>query len=368
MIEGGSINLASGVTYNKPQQGVIYSIRGRMSVARESIMGIVLFVVLFGTFLFLFNLDYEMTARRVQAFMDPDGFSRTERIPKTWLERYNIVITTPEDENVDIDGDGLTLHQEYIHLTDPINPDTDGDGAPDGQEVAQGQNPRGLGVLDVDRDGMSDTWEREFGLDPMRNDRDEDRDDDGLPNWQEFAHKTDPTNPDTDGDTFSDGDEVRNGYDPSAPGDAKPETVIAISKIDITVPMVWSQSIFEEQLQADLKKGAIHYPKTAAPGQSGNMFIAAHSSNYAWVEGNFNYVFSKLNEVQPGDIITVTTTQANGAVLEYVYKATQQRIVQPEDPWIFLKTENPTATFSTCWPLGTRQKRLIVKAELVKVQ
>lgn len=367
MIQGGSINLASGIVHTREQRA-IYPLRERVSWARESVMGMVLFVVLFGVFLFLFNLDYAMLAKRVQAFMDPYGFVRTEKIPRTWLERYNIVISTDADTEVDQDGDGLSLYKEYIYLTDPINPDTDGDGVPDGEEVAKGQNPRGLGILDVDHDGMSDIWEREHGLDPLRNDRDEDRDEDGLTNYKEYLHKLDPLNPDTDNDTFSDGTEVHNGYDPSAPGDAKPETTIVINKINVTAPMVWSQSVFEEQLQADLSKGAIHYPKTAAPGQPGNMFIAAHSSNYAWVEGNFNYVFSKLNNVKPGDTIVVTTTQANGATIKYLYKAVEQRVVQPDDPWIFLKTEKPTATFSTCWPLGTRQKRLIVKAELVQVQ
>ncbi len=363
MRDSGVILSSAAVTYGGQRARLS---RGRLSIMRESIMGILIFVVLFGVFLFLFNLDYAMLTRRVQAFMDPDGFTRTERIPRTWLDRYNLVITTPEDADVDQDGDGLTLYQEYIQLTDPLLADTDGDGVPDGKEVADGQNPRGLGVLDVDHDGMSDTWERANGLDPLRNDRDEDRDEDHLTNWQEYLHKTDPRNPDTDGDTFPDGVEVRNGYDPSAPGDAKPKTTISISKINLTIPMVWSQSIFEEQLQADLKKGAIHYPKTAAPGQNGNMFIAAHSSNYAWVEGNFNYAFAKLDHVVPGDVITVKTVQANGATLEFIYKVVQKRIVQPDDPWIFLKTSNPTATFSTCWPLGTRQKRLVVKTELIK--
>ena len=32
----------------------------------------------------------------------------------------------------DIDGDGLTLAQEIALGTDPTNPDTDGDGLPDG--------------------------------------------------------------------------------------------------------------------------------------------------------------------------------------------------------------------------------------------
>jgi hypothetical protein len=38
------------------------------------------------------------------------------------------------DANDDPDGDGLTNLEEYEHETDPFNPDSDGDGIPDGQE------------------------------------------------------------------------------------------------------------------------------------------------------------------------------------------------------------------------------------------
>lgn len=46
----------------------------------------------------------------------------------------------------------------------------------------------------------------------------EDPDQDGLKNWEEDLWKTDKANPDTDGDGVSDGDEVKDGRDPHAPG------------------------------------------------------------------------------------------------------------------------------------------------------
>lgn len=348
-----------------PPAGTVSFVRPRISFARESIMGIVIFAALCGLFITLFNTDYEMLAKRVQAFLDPEGFTRSEKISQAWLDRYNIVVSVPADMEADADSDGLTLYQEYLHLTEPLAPDTDADGTPDGQEITNGTNPRGLGVLDVDRDGMPDNWERERGLDPLRDDRSADPDDDGLSNIREFQHKLDPRNPDSDEDQFPDGTEIRNGYDPSAPGDIRPAVTITVPKIAVTVPMVWSASVLEEQMQIDLTKGASHYPQTSSPGQEGNMFIAAHSSNYAWVEGNFNYIFSKLDQVKPGDTFLVTVLQSNGAKIEHLYKATEQRVVQPDDPWIFAQTPHATATFSTCWPIGTRQKRLIVKADLV---
>jgi hypothetical protein len=57
----------------------------------------------------------------------------------------------PQDDpnsTVDTDHDGLTDFQEvHIYHTDLMNPDTDGDGFSDGDEVKNGYNPLGPGKL-----------------------------------------------------------------------------------------------------------------------------------------------------------------------------------------------------------------------------
>jgi len=45
------------------------------------------------------------------------------------------------DQNADCDSDGLENWQEAVYHTDPNNPDTDGDGYLDGEEVASGYDP-----------------------------------------------------------------------------------------------------------------------------------------------------------------------------------------------------------------------------------
>ncbi|MEM7083187.1 MAG: OmpA family protein [Pseudomonadota bacterium] len=126
--------------------------------------------------------------------------------------------------NCDADMDGLTNADEATLGTDPTNPDTDGDGLPDGVETggdasvdAGDTNPLDL---DSDDDGISDG------------------DEDANGNGMVDAGETDPNNPDTDADGIIDGVEAGvvagiadpdgagpiMGTDPAFMGDADPST------------------------------------------------------------------------------------------------------------------------------------------------
>jgi outer membrane protein OmpA-like peptidoglycan-associated protein/opacity protein-like surface antigen len=104
---------------------------------------------------------------------------------------------------LDSDGDGLTNTEEERLGTDPHNPDTDGDGIPDGEEVhTTHTDPL---KKDTDGDGLSDFDEiTRTHTDPTIADSDHD----GLTDGEELARKLDPMNADSDGDGLIDGDEV----------------------------------------------------------------------------------------------------------------------------------------------------------------
>lgn len=144
------------------------------------------------------------------------------------IESEPFIVTFSEGEYIctlpDNDNDGLFNIIEEIYGTDPENPDTDGDGLTDYEEVyITGTDPlkydtddNGINDADDDSDGdgLSNREEVELGTDPCN----ADTDGDGLSDYDELnKYNTDPLKADSDGDTLNDGDELAIGLDPNNP-------------------------------------------------------------------------------------------------------------------------------------------------------
>lgn len=325
---------------------------------------LVTFVVIFSLFSGVFERVTSVVAPTSAELIAPE--KEDFGVPQKWLDRYNVTLENFIDAKNDIDHDGLTLVEEYEYHTDPTNADTDGDGYADGTEVNNGYSPSGEGLMDTNNNDISDKWEKD-NMGKLIADKFDDSDNDGLTYYDEYLYGTNPKKSDTDNDGYNDGDEVHNGYDPIAPGEARPEVTIAINKIDVEVPVVLSKSADEKMLQKDLERGVIHYPNMAMPGQRGNMYIAGHSSNYVWSRGAYDYAFKRLNDLADGDEIMVTTKFYNGKKIEYKYIVSLKEEVASDDGRIFANTQSQELTLTTCWPLGTNARRIMVKAQLAEM-
>jgi len=180
----------------------------------------------------------------------PDGFEVIDAFGRlrndSRLDPYN-----PNDGDDDPDGDGLSNLQEYLvrdsmfgnnmsgyvwdFSTDPFNPDSDGDGMPDGWEVLKGLHPMDpvpisyYNLDPLDQGGVDPTYiVTPYGVFVYRYTSvgvDGDNDGDGLWNLREYEVRfhldptassnaidslsTDPWNPDTDEDGLGDGEEDR---------------------------------------------------------------------------------------------------------------------------------------------------------------
>jgi hypothetical protein len=93
------------------------------------------------------------------------GSTVGDGIPDDWKVAHGLDPNDPYLAMEDPDHDGLTNLEEYQYGTDPNNPDTDGDGLSDGDEVhVYRTNPL---LWDTDGDGISDGVEVKTGSDPL---------------------------------------------------------------------------------------------------------------------------------------------------------------------------------------------------------
>lgn len=61
-----------------------------------------------------------------------------------------------------------------------------------------------------------------------------------------------------------------------------------------------------------LTKGIVHLGFTPLPGEFGNSYIVGHSSNYANVVSQYNYIFKDLKNAKSGDLFTIYNKDGKG--------------------------------------------------------
>lgn len=115
---------------------------------------------------------------------------------------------------------------------------------------------------------------------------------------------------------------------------------------------------YDEYIGA-LKIGVAHAWGTSFPGEGGNIYLFAHSTDNFWNIGRYNAVFYLLKELTLGDEIDVFYQGRR-----FVYLVTNRQIVDPSDVGFLTETTfSEQITLQTCWPPGTTLKRLIVVAK-----
>jgi sortase A len=122
----------------------------------------------------------------------------------------------------------------------------------------------------------------------------------------------------------------------------------------IRIPDIGVDKIVVEGVTLDdLKRGPGHYPETPLPGQPGNAAIAGHRTTYG-------APFGRINELEPGDEILVTTLQ--GA---FRYEMSEQLIVEPDQVEVLEDFGDNRLTLTACHPKYSARQRIIVVATLV---
>ncbi len=146
-------------------------------------------------------------------------------------------------------------------------------------------------------------------------------------------------------------------YDP-----VNKDFAILIPKIDVNAPVVKNVSTVKEKEYMDaLSKGVAHAVGTSLPGQSGNIFMFAHSSLNFWQLGPYATVFNLLNKLEKNDIIVL---YYEGNVYEYAVM--DNYIVSGWNTEPFeAEYDYSVLTLITCDPPGTTINRRVVRAKLL---
>lgn len=111
-----------------------------------------------------------------------------------------------------------------------------------------------------------------------------------------------------------------------------------------------------------LRKGVAHAQGSVLPGQTGNVYLFAHSTDAFYNVGRYNAVFYLLGKLSKGDEIFL---YFKGEKIRYT--VTEVKVVDAKDVKYLGKydSSNNTLTLQTCYPPGTTLKRLVILAKQI---
>ncbi len=120
------------------------------------------------------------------------------------------------------------------------------------------------------------------------------------------------------------------------------------------IPRLGVSGVIREGADAKTLRRAVgHVPKTARPGEKGNVVLAAHRQQQ----------FRGLRDVRQGDRIRVTTPQGR-----FDYEVERIWAVGPQEVSVMDATPGRQITLLTCYPfdyVGPAPQRLVVRARQV---
>jgi len=143
--------------------------------------------------------------------------------------------------------------------------------------------------------------------------------------------------------------------------DTKP-AFIEIDKIGVSSQILHPSSPRVDVLDEALKRGAVYYPGSGTIEQ-GNIFLFGHSSNWAIVQNQAYKTFNNLEDLVPGDEITL---RADGKT--YIYSVQTVNLVDANTAFVDLSRSGRRLTISTCNTFGQKSERWVVDAVFKEVR
>jgi len=146
------------------------------------------------------------------------------------------------------------------------------------------------------------------------------------------------------------------------PGSRLPPETVADEYI-LAIPSLGIKQAKVRSDTDDLAKSLIQYQKTSFPGEAGAPVIFGHSTLPQFFNAdNYLTIFSTLPTIKIGADIFI-----DYAGVKYIYRVSRMYEVKPNDVWVLKQDYNQkTLKLITCVPPGTKLRRLVVEAELIK--
>jgi len=109
-----------------------------------------------------------------------------------------------------------------------------------------------------------------------------------------------------------------------------------------------------------LREGVAHAAGTFFPGQTGNIYLFAHSTDNFWDVGRYNAIFYLLKDLRKDDDVVIFFNN-----IRHNYRVISTEIISPSDVSYIThaQTGKELLILQTCWPPGTTWQRLMVLAE-----
>ncbi len=140
------------------------------------------------------------------------------------------------------------------------------------------------------------------------------------------------------------------------------ENRITISSIDITAPVVETGGTTEEEYRRALDRGVVHFPGSPFPGEMGLTVLLGHSAPPGWPDINFDWVFTKIDNLQEGDKIEVCYNNKL-TVYTVIDEERGKKVyeVGEDVPPLYPNENKKEIVIMSCWPPGSSESRIGVR-------
>lgn len=147
----------------------------------------------------------------------------------------------------------------------------------------------------------------------------------------------------------------------------KPATPTHTLPVQLTIPSVGIQTTVQNPntrktsvLNRYLRQSAVRYPRSGYPG-NGNMFIFGHSSALRTVVNPAYKTFNGLQNVKVGDLVRIQTSSGT-----FRYRVQSVQFKKDSRAYVPLDTNQDMLTIATCDNFGSKEDRIVVRADFVK--